>query len=294
MVHRCGTHGKRLRRLLLLDAQCRSLSRSVRPRGAGLVLPARPAARPAAVDATPAGPGAFPVALLCETTAAGARLLPAGVRLGVRVLLRVRLQTTGVHPAGAAASGSWRLGCHLNAITSSGSRLAFPASLVALLAGLGIVLAAAGTHFIPLPTALILAATALTGLTILLLWRQRGDLANRRRRVVRRLIGRPPVPVARVQPPLRPAVAPARSRRPVRRPASYRRCYPQRWDSVSFYLPNADVKVYAATEQQQLFAELRGGPRVLLAGAVGQSAGRRWWQDCRPRWSSSRDRRTRR
>jgi dolichol-phosphate mannosyltransferase len=41
-------------------------------------------------------------------------------------------------------------------------------------------------------------------------------------------------------------------------------CYPQRWDSVSFYLPNADVRVYGAAERARLLADLRRRPRVLL------------------------------
>jgi dolichol-phosphate mannosyltransferase len=41
-------------------------------------------------------------------------------------------------------------------------------------------------------------------------------------------------------------------------------CYPQRWDSVSFYLPAADVRVYSAAERGRLLADLRARPRVLL------------------------------
>jgi dolichol-phosphate mannosyltransferase len=41
-------------------------------------------------------------------------------------------------------------------------------------------------------------------------------------------------------------------------------CYPQRWDSVSFYLPGADVRVYGAAERSRLLADLRARPRVLL------------------------------
>jgi dolichol-phosphate mannosyltransferase len=41
-------------------------------------------------------------------------------------------------------------------------------------------------------------------------------------------------------------------------------CYPQRWDSVSFYLPQADVRVYGAADRARLLADLRQRPRVLL------------------------------
>ncbi len=41
-------------------------------------------------------------------------------------------------------------------------------------------------------------------------------------------------------------------------------CYPQRWDSVSFYLPHADVRVYGAAERARLLADLRARPQALL------------------------------
>jgi hypothetical protein len=48
-------------------------------------------------------------------------------------------------------------------------------------------------------------------------------------------------------------------------------CYPQRWDSVSFYLPDADVKVFAAKERQSLLDELHRRPRVMLAARSGRA-----------------------
>jgi dolichol-phosphate mannosyltransferase len=41
-------------------------------------------------------------------------------------------------------------------------------------------------------------------------------------------------------------------------------CYPQRWDSVSFYLPRADVRVYGPGQRKELLAELRSRPQTLL------------------------------
>jgi dolichol-phosphate mannosyltransferase len=41
-------------------------------------------------------------------------------------------------------------------------------------------------------------------------------------------------------------------------------CYPQRWDSVRFYLPRADVRVYTRQQRQQLLTDLRSRPRTLL------------------------------
>jgi 4-amino-4-deoxy-L-arabinose transferase-like glycosyltransferase len=41
-------------------------------------------------------------------------------------------------------------------------------------------------------------------------------------------------------------------------------CYPQRWDSVSFYLPQADVRVFARGQLAQLLADLRTRQKTLL------------------------------
>jgi 4-amino-4-deoxy-L-arabinose transferase-like glycosyltransferase len=47
-------------------------------------------------------------------------------------------------------------------------------------------------------------------------------------------------------------------------------CYPQRWDSVSFYLPRADVRVYTPEQRRQLLADLRSQPRTLLVVKSGR------------------------
>src|SRR5262249_9015416 len=41
-------------------------------------------------------------------------------------------------------------------------------------------------------------------------------------------------------------------------------CYPHRWDSVSFYLPRANVRVYGRDQRPELLAVLRGQPDTLL------------------------------
>src|SRR5262249_2874984 len=41
-------------------------------------------------------------------------------------------------------------------------------------------------------------------------------------------------------------------------------CYPQRWDSVSFYLPDSEVRVYGASQRPELLADLQARPRTLL------------------------------
>jgi hypothetical protein len=41
-------------------------------------------------------------------------------------------------------------------------------------------------------------------------------------------------------------------------------CYPQRWDSVSFYLPESKVRVFGAQQRPELLSELHAHPRTLL------------------------------
>ena len=47
-------------------------------------------------------------------------------------------------------------------------------------------------------------------------------------------------------------------------------CYPQRWDSVSFYLPQAEVRVYTREQLRQLLADLRTRPKTLLLVKSGK------------------------
>ena len=48
-------------------------------------------------------------------------------------------------------------------------------------------------------------------------------------------------------------------------------CYPHRWDGVSFYLPEADVRVFSPEEQSSLIASLHGRPRTVLAAKSGKT-----------------------
>jgi hypothetical protein len=47
-------------------------------------------------------------------------------------------------------------------------------------------------------------------------------------------------------------------------------CYPQRWDSVSFYQPQADVRVYLSDQRRQLVDDLRTRARTLLLVKSGK------------------------
>jgi hypothetical protein len=48
-------------------------------------------------------------------------------------------------------------------------------------------------------------------------------------------------------------------------------CYPQRWDSVNFYQPQADVSVYTRDQRRQLLADLQSRPRTLLLAKSGKT-----------------------
>ncbi|MGH7170740.1 MAG: ArnT family glycosyltransferase [Gemmataceae bacterium] len=48
-------------------------------------------------------------------------------------------------------------------------------------------------------------------------------------------------------------------------------CYPQRWDSVSFYQPQADVRVYTRNQRRQLLDDLNTRPRTLLLVKSGKT-----------------------
>jgi dolichol-phosphate mannosyltransferase len=48
-------------------------------------------------------------------------------------------------------------------------------------------------------------------------------------------------------------------------------CYPQRWDSVTFYQPEADVRVYTREQRGQLLDDLRNRPRTLLLVRSGKA-----------------------
>jgi dolichol-phosphate mannosyltransferase len=48
-------------------------------------------------------------------------------------------------------------------------------------------------------------------------------------------------------------------------------CYPRRWDSVSFYLPRADVRVYTPGQRRELLEDLRSRPRTLLLVKSGKA-----------------------
>jgi dolichol-phosphate mannosyltransferase len=170
------------------------------------------------------------------------------------------------------------LGCYLDVLTPRladlrapewaalwrrGSRPAFRATLAVLALGLGLAALAAARHLVRPGTGALLVATA--SATLVIVWRRRavswGACALTTFvvlfvAVVQMHAGYNRQFALRSQ--LRAAAGLART------PGLHVVCYPQRWDSVSFYLPQADVRVYSAAQQRELLDDLRSRPRTLV------------------------------
>jgi dolichol-phosphate mannosyltransferase len=176
------------------------------------------------------------------------------------------------------------LGCYLDAVLPRrawqgfpgpalrrGTWLAFPAAALSLTAGAGIGLVAAGTRFIPAMTGLAIAVVALAGVVALGVARRRvtWPIAALTSFIVLFAGIQLLLPEYNRRFALRTHLRAEVGDRGLDRLTVI--CYPQRWDSVSFYLPDAEVKVFAAKERHQLLAELRDQPCVLLAARAGRS-----------------------
>jgi 4-amino-4-deoxy-L-arabinose transferase-like glycosyltransferase len=156
---------------------------------------------------------------------------------------------------------SWR------ALCQQGSPLAASGAVVTLIAGLSVTLAAAYLHFISQRAGLVLIAVMAIGLIGLALWPRRiswagcagvafavGVLAvqyllpayNRQFAVRHQLLQT----AAR-------GLLPGTCREPVI-------CYPQRFDSVSFYLPASPVRAFCLTQRRELIDYLQDNPGTLI------------------------------
>jgi dolichol-phosphate mannosyltransferase len=175
------------------------------------------------------------------------------------------------------------LGCYLDAILPRRAgradwialvryrcRLAYQATLLVLALGLGVLLVATTNQLVKPAQALVPAALALVGILALLRSRRRiswgacgaatfavllvgvtqlHSAYNRQfalrghLRTHTELAHRPQLPVV---------------------------CYPQRWDSVTFYLPRADVHVYTTTERDKMVEDLHARPKTLLVVKSGE------------------------
>jgi dolichol-phosphate mannosyltransferase len=159
------------------------------------------------------------------------------------------------------------LGCYLNVFVPRDSRLAQRATLLVLVLALGVIALAGFKHLLRPGPALPLEALTLAAL---------GWFAARRVSwsvcaVVTFAVL--VLSVYHLQPAYNRQFA-LRDQLPSEIDLAARRapvvCYPQRWDSVSFYLPQADVRVYTRDQHRQLLEDLRSRPRTLLLVKSGK------------------------
>ncbi len=148
-----------------------------------------------------------------------------------------------------------------------GSRLAVASGVVVLLAGLGVSLTAAYLHFIVPQAGLVLAGVMLIGLTGLALWPRRlswagsGGIALAVGLIAVQYL----LPAYNRQFALRNQLLHAavfeRMPGPAQEPVV---CYPQRFDSVSFYLPESQVRAFSLDQRRELIDYLQENPGTLL------------------------------
>ncbi len=174
------------------------------------------------------------------------------------------------------------LGCYLDvllpagvpavaALRRRGAATAGGLTLAVLLLGLGVVAAAAVKGMVRPAPALLFAGAALAGSVLLLRDRRRASWAGCLAATFALLY----VGVRELQPAYNRQFA---VRGDLRRnaelldgPPARVACYPQRWDSATFYLPRADVRVYRAGERDRLLADLRDNPETLLMVKPGHA-----------------------
>jgi dolichol-phosphate mannosyltransferase len=153
---------------------------------------------------------------------------------------------------------SWRLLCR------RGSRLASAAAVLALAGALGVALTATALAVVKPHAGLTLAGLAAAALAGLALWPGRVSWLAGAAVVFVCLFGA----VQHLQPAYNRQFA---LRGPLRRhttPAELRQrpvvCYPQRFDSVSFYLPASRVRTFGPGQRRDLIAHLQQHPGTLL------------------------------
>lgn len=176
------------------------------------------------------------------------------------------------------------LGCYLDAVLprrirgdalavlwQRRSRLAYGSLLLVLAAGAGVAVLATMNRLVNPRTGMVLIVTALVGGII---------LASRRRSVSWAACAAVTFVVLfagvwHLQPAYNHLFAVRSDLRALAEQAEPSRlpvvCYPQRYDSVSFYLPQADVRVYTAEQRPQLFDDLRARPDTLVLVKSGRS-----------------------
>ena len=172
------------------------------------------------------------------------------------------------------------LGCYLNALVPAGaireswgrlwrrgSQLAYRASVVVLVAAAGLAVFAAGHHLIRTTTAYALAAGAIAAAALLVAFHRKVSWPVCGAATFAVLLGGLQVLQAAYnrQYSLRDCLRDV----PRTAPLSVV-CYPQQWESVSFYLPRADVHAYGVQERGRLLEDLRAHPGTLLLAKTGK------------------------
>jgi hypothetical protein len=175
-------------------------------------------------------------------------------------------------PALALALG-WRLDALLPKAASWGelwrcrSRLALVGAVLVLVGGVGAAAAAALGRFIPVQTGALLASAACVGL-LWVAWRGGASWAVCAAATFVVLGGG----VIELLPAYNRHFALRQELRGLDAAAAARIvCYPQRWDSVSFYLPASTVQAYAVADRQRLLRDLEEHPETPLVIKSGRA-----------------------
>jgi dolichol-phosphate mannosyltransferase len=159
--------------------------------------------------------------------------------------------------AGAATASAWA------ALWARGSRLAYRATLLVFIVALAAGILAGGRGLIRPSTAGVLALAALVGLCVVVPRRRAiswGACAATTFAVLFVALVELHTGYSRYFA-LRDVLRDAYRHRPQAGPVI---CYPQRWDSVSFYRPDADVRVFDSRQHRELIEELRSRPRTVV------------------------------
>jgi 4-amino-4-deoxy-L-arabinose transferase-like glycosyltransferase len=160
--------------------------------------------------------------------------------------------------------GGWR------ALLSRGAPLASDGAALSLTMGLGLTLLAAGRGLIPAPAGGLLVGLMSLGLFVLLTRRKAVSWAACALATAGALTAGVWVllPGYNTQYALREPLEQYAGRSGGAGLPVF--CYPQRWDSVSFYLPGAAVRAYSREQRHQMFLDLREHPQALLLVKTGQ------------------------
>jgi dolichol-phosphate mannosyltransferase len=148
------------------------------------------------------------------------------------------------------------------------SRLAYVATVLVLALGLGVVAWAGAARLVKPAAGVALAAGAVAALGVLL-WRRRLSWAACAATTFAVLF----LGVQHLHPSynrqfaVRNHLLDHAGRARMARPSVV--CHPQRWDSVTFYLPEADVRVYGGGQRRELVEDLRARPDSLLLVKTG-------------------------